>query len=80
MLTALQKSPKVVGAKQSRRAIAEGNAARVFVAEDADSKLVDPLRILAEEKEIPVQTVSSMKVLGEACGILVGAAVAVLLK
>ncbi|MDD4510163.1 MAG: ribosomal L7Ae/L30e/S12e/Gadd45 family protein [Oscillospiraceae bacterium] len=80
MLGALQKGPKVVGAKQSRRALADGSVARLFVAEDADPRLMDPLRIQAEEQGVPVESVSSMRALGEACGILVGAAVAALLK
>ena len=77
---ALKNSPKVVGAKQSRRAIAEGYAVQVFLAEDADPKLTEPLRALAESMDVPVSSVASMRALGEACGILVGAAVAVLTK
>lgn len=80
MPNTLKEGPKVVGAKQSRRAIAEGRAARVFLAEDADPKLIDPLRELAETMDVPVSSVASMRALGEACGILVGAAVAVLTK
>ena len=80
MLEALQEGAKVVGAKQSRRAIEDGRAACVFFAEDADPRLIDPLRAHAEAQGIRIVSVPSMKHLGEVCGILVGAAVAALLK
>ncbi|MBQ1351215.1 MAG: ribosomal L7Ae/L30e/S12e/Gadd45 family protein [Oscillospiraceae bacterium] len=76
----LKESAKVIGAKQSRRAIAEGRAARVFLAEDADPNLTAPLRTLAESMDVPVSSVASMQALGKACGILVGSAAAVLIK
>ncbi|MGI6498901.1 MAG: ribosomal L7Ae/L30e/S12e/Gadd45 family protein [Oscillospiraceae bacterium] len=80
MLSALRKGPKVVGAKQSRRALESGAALRLFVAEDADPRLMGPLLARAEEQGVPVEPVASMRALGDACGILVGAAVAALLK
>ena len=80
MLTRLKSGSRVVGAKQSRRAIADGNAARVFLAEDADPGLTDPIRAMCAEKGVPVESVSGMRALGAACGISVGAAVAVLLQ
>ncbi len=79
MLSKLKDSPKVVGLKQSRRAIADGTAALVFLADDADPHLTDSIRDLCRQHTVPVTNVETMKALGSACGISVGAAVAVLL-
>ena len=78
MLEQLKTAAKVVGAKQVRRAVQDGRAARVFLAEDAASQITQPLRMLCEEHAVPVEEVLSMKELGQACGIAVGAAVAAL--
>lgn len=79
MLTQLKQGAKVVGVKQTRRAIDDGRAARVFLAQDADPALTGPVEELCREKDIPVERVSQMKELGSACGIAVGSAVAALL-
>lgn len=80
MFSQLRTGSKVVGIKQSRRAILEDKAACVFFAQDADPHVTAPLLALCQEKAVVVETVDSMKELGAACGISVGAAVAVLLK
>lgn len=80
MLTQLKQGGKVAGVKQTRRAVNEGKAARVFVAEDADSRLTAPVEALCQEKSVPVERVPSMKELGAACGIGVASAVAALLR
>ncbi|MEG2456103.1 MAG: ribosomal L7Ae/L30e/S12e/Gadd45 family protein [Oscillospiraceae bacterium] len=80
MLAALQAGNKVVGAKQTRRALDHGTAATVFLASDADPRITEPLAQLAQETGVPVTRVDTMKALGEACSITVGAAVAALLK
>ena len=80
MLEQLQTAAKVVGAKQVRRALNDGRAACVFLAEDADPRVTEPLRILCGEKDVPVEEVSSMKELGQACQIAVSAAVAAILR
>ncbi|MDR0249531.1 MAG: ribosomal L7Ae/L30e/S12e/Gadd45 family protein [Oscillospiraceae bacterium] len=67
------------GARQSARAIREGKALRAFVASDAKADVTLPIRRLCEEKSIPVTAVESMGELGAACGIEIGAAVAVIL-
>ena len=80
MSTELAASPKVVGAKQVRRALNAGTATRVYMAQDADPALLQPLEQLAAEKAVPVEWVSTMKQLGQHCGIAVGAAVAALIS
>ena len=76
MLTQLEHGDKVAGVKQTRRALQDGRAKELFLARDADPGLTEPLARLAGEQGIPVQWVDSMRELGRACGIAVGAAVA----
>ncbi|GMB09995.1 LSU ribosomal protein L7AE [Thermolongibacillus altinsuensis] len=64
----------VVGTKQTVRALKEGKVQEVVVAEDADPAIVDKVISLANENNIPVLKVDSMKKLGKVCGIQVGAA------
>ena len=80
MLKELRSGKKVSGVKQSRRAINSGSAQTVFLARDADPALTEPLRSLCEERQIPVFDACTMRELGQAAGIQVGAAVAVLLN
>lgn len=80
MLNQLKTGKKQVGIKQSTRALREGNVQSLYVAENADSMVIRPIIDLAEDAGIPVVSVETMEILGEACGIQVGAAVAVLLK
>ena len=79
MLSELKQGARVDGVKQTRRAIEDGRAARVFLAEDADPRVTGPVEELCREKDIPVGRVSQMKELGSACGIAVPSAVAALL-
>ena len=80
MLSELKNSPRVVGVKQLRKAVGRGEIRQVFLAEDADPALTDPIAALATDQAVPVVRVSSMKELGRACGIAVGASAAGLLK
>lgn len=69
-----------VGIKQSSRAISEGKAKLVYLAKDADASIVEKILGLAQENDVQVELVESMKALGRACKIDVGAATAVILK
>ena len=80
MLQELKTAKKVVGIKQLRKALKEDCAARVYLADNADPRLTDPIRALCEERGIPVETVETMLKLGESCGIQVGAAAAAILR
>ena len=80
MLSKLFESPKVVGAKQTKRAISGGNAIAVYLADDADPRVTDAIRDLCAECDVTVYDVPAMKELGHACGIAVGAAVAALIR
>ena len=72
--------PRVVGVKQSRRAIREGRAVQVFLATNADPALTAPLAEMCATEGIPVEQEQTMEELGKAAGIQVGAAVVVVLR
>ena len=76
MLNELTRADKVVGVKQVRRALANGQAKRLYLAKDADPQLTGPLERQAAERGVEVVWADTMKALGKACGIAVGAAVA----
>lgn len=80
MIQELSGPNKVVGAKQAKRALRDGRAVRLYMALDADPRLLQPLVQEAVNRQVPVSQVPTMKELGAACGIAVGAAVAVLTK
>ncbi|SDO96584.1 large subunit ribosomal protein L7A [Paenibacillus sp. yr247] len=65
-----------VGTKKVTKTVEQGKAIEVFVSKDADPRLTINLVTLCSQKGIPVTYVDSMKMLGKACGIEVGAAVA----
>ena len=66
----------VVGAKQLRKSLLNGNACKVYLAQDADPAITEPLAALCQSHCVPFSWVLSMKELGKACGIDVGAAAA----
>lgn len=80
MADELMTSPKVVGAKQVRRALEKGSVARLYIAQDADPALLQPLVQKAVDGGVCVEQLPTMKQLGAACGIAVGAAVAAVLS
>ena len=80
VLDELKTCRKIVGTKQLRKALSRGEIRLVFLAEDADPALTDPLALLAGELSVQTVFVPSMKELGRACGIAVGAAAAGLQK
>ena len=66
----------VVGAKQLKKAVLGGTAQQVFLAEDADPAVTEPLEALCRQQKVPYFRVRSMADLGRACHIEVGAAAA----
>ena len=73
----MEAGKRVAGVKQSRRAIREGRARRAYLASDADPALTGPIAAECAAAGIPVDTEWTMAQLGRACGIAVGASVAV---
>lgn len=79
MLEELKTASKVVGIKQIRKLLPTGRAKKVFVAQNADPMLTEPILTLCEQYEIEIETVETMRQLGDACEISVEAAAAALL-
>ena len=65
-----------MGAKQLRKALQKGIVRYVFLAENADPAITEPLEMLCSSNRIPVTWIATMADLGQACGIEVGAAAA----
>ena len=78
-LASLGRKKPAVGAKQLRKAIQSGKASQVFLARNADPAITEPLLALCKKHGMHVYWVSSMKELGQACGIEVGASAAAVL-
>ena len=79
MLDELKTKAKVVGIKQLRKSLKDGQGVCAFIALDADPRLTDPLAEECARLGVELVFVSTMDELGKACGISVGAAAAGLL-
>lgn len=81
MVNKLREAPKkTVGTKQTLLAVEKDQALAVFIAEDAEEHVVSSLKELCLEKGVDIIAVPTMKELGAACEIQVGAASAAILK
>ena len=79
MLDELKTQRKVVGIKQLRKSLRDGQVTRAFVAQNADPRLTEPLMEECSRLGVELILVPTMAELGKACGISVGAAAAGLL-
>lgn len=66
----------VVGAKQLRKVLRSGQVRQVYLAQDADPAITAPLELRCQTEHIPYVWIPTMRELGSACGIEVGAAAA----
>ncbi|BFL40322.1 ribosomal L7Ae/L30e/S12e/Gadd45 family protein [Agathobaculum sp. NSJ-28] len=80
MLSELRTAHKVIGVKQSKKAIRDGAAAEVYVALDAEKRVVGPIYELCSETDTRITEITTMAELGDAAGIDVGAAVVTVLR
>ncbi len=71
---------KVVGTKQTQKAIEKDQTQVVYIAKDADERVISPIIKLCGEKSLELVMVDSMSELGKTCGIKVGAAAAAALR
>ncbi|RKN65186.1 50S ribosomal protein L7ae-like protein [Paenibacillus ginsengarvi] len=69
-----------IGTKQTTKMVELGKASEVFVAEDADPRMTAKIVNLCKKLGVQVTYVESMKQLGKACGIEVGAATAAIVN
>lgn len=67
---------RIVGTKQTIKALEKGEVQKVFIARDAEDKVIRPVISLCEEHDIEPYYVESMQELGKMCGIKVKAAAA----
>lgn len=80
LLMELQQAKKrIVGIKQAEKAVLKNNAAKVYIAKDADSRVTAKLINLCEAAKVEIVYVDSMNELGKACAIHVKASAAVIL-
>ncbi len=70
----------VVGVKQTTKAIEQGRAREVLIARDAEHRVVAKVIQLCQEAGLPITYVDSMRDLGEACGIDVGASTVAIIE
>ena len=78
-LETLKSADRVIGLKQVRKAVESGRASLVFLADDADARVTEPIASLCDEQGVAVEHVATMKELGQAASIDVGAAAAALI-
>lgn len=76
----LQEGNVVIGTKQTVKAVELGNAVHVFVAQDADPRMVTRIIQLCEQRGVKLTRVDTMRNLGRTCGIEIGAAMAALIE
>ena len=70
----------VVGSKQLRKALEKGVVECVFLAENADPAITEPVERMCRKLHIQITWIPTMAELGRKCGIEVGAAAAAVLN
>ncbi|MFO7887425.1 MAG: ribosomal L7Ae/L30e/S12e/Gadd45 family protein [Eubacteriales bacterium] len=76
----VNKNKNVIGKKQTQRALIKDKAVSVYIAENADRKVVKDIVEISNEKKIEIIYVDTMENLGKMFGIDVKAAVAATLR
>ncbi|MFJ5763265.1 50S ribosomal protein L7ae-like protein [Neobacillus sp. NPDC093182] len=76
----LQATKIVIGTKQTVKVLKDGHSCELIIASDAETNVTASVVKLAQEMNIPIIYVDSMKKLGKACGIEVGASTVVIIR
>ncbi len=71
---------RVVGTKETLKAVEKNEARVVFVARDADEKVTRPVADLCRDRGVEIQSVERLRELGKWCGIKIGAATAAIIE
>lgn len=79
-LDTLKSAKKTIGVKQVTKAIEKDLVQAVYIAGDAEQRLVEPLQALCSQKKVAIEIMPTMVELGKACDIEVGAAAVAVLK
>jgi large subunit ribosomal protein L7A len=70
---------RIVGLKQTVKAVKNETAKKVYVAEDADDFIKKSVLDACRDKNLQIIYVNNMKELGNACGIDIGASTAAII-
>jgi large subunit ribosomal protein L7A len=70
----------IVGTKQAVKALKSREVVELVIAADADPRVTAKVIEVANEMNVPITRVDSMKKLGKACGIEVGAATVAIIR
>ena len=68
------------GLQAAEKALEKGRAEYVYLAENADPAVTEPIEAACRESQVQIHWVRTMADLGRACGIDVGAAAAAVLR
>ena len=79
MLCDLKNTNQITGTKQTLKYLSEDKVKVVFVAKDADDKVTGQVVELAKAKNVKIEFVDTMKLLGENCNIEVKTAIAAII-
>lgn len=79
MTVTLKNAKRVIGIKQVTKAVKNDLAKCVYIADDADDRVLSPLKELCNAKNIEMIFGNTMAELGESCNIEVGATAVALL-
>ena len=79
-LETLAETSHITGVKQVTKAVSKGKASCVFVANDADDRVIRSLKELCVENGVELVDTATMAELGKACSIDVGSAAAAALN
>lgn len=71
---------KVVGIKQTLKALKNSKGKVLYIAKDADSNITEPILQIAKANSLQIIFVDTMKELGNLCDIDVASATALLLE
>ena len=80
MFEDLKKLKKKIGIKECQKAVENKKVIKAFIAGDADEKVLKSFIELCKQNSIELNYVDTMKNLGKACGIDVGASTVVIIK
>lgn len=75
----LKHGSKVVGTKQTLRALEKGNVEVLYIANNAQKQVTLRISELANSKNVPIVYVNTMEELGKACDVEVKTATAALI-
>lgn len=78
-MESLKEQNRLVGLKQSKKAVQNGQALRAYVAGDADEWVIEPFIQLCRDQNVEVVMAPNMKELAKACHVEVPTAVCVIL-